>query len=112
MGIVRHRRQQEERMDRLDRIGISRRRLVQGGAALGLAAPLASRGILRAAAQPEGNKIVWVSPRATLEVLDDYGYWVAQEMGYFGDIETVIEPGILEATSGARSVAEGQSDMS
>src|SRR5215207_1286069 len=108
----------EARMTRVDRFnslagrGTSRRRFVQGAAALGLAAPLASRGVLRAAAQPEGNKIVWVSPRGPLEVLDDYGYWVAQEMGYFGDVETEILPAILEATSSSKSVAEGQADMS
>lgn len=103
------------RFDRFDPLAgrsTSRRRFVQGASALGLAAPLASRGILRAAAQPEGNKIVWVSPRGTLEVLDDYGYWVAQEMGYFGDVETEILPAILEATSSSKVVAEGQADMS
>ncbi len=101
-----------ERFETLAGRGTSRRRFVQGAAALGLAAPLASRGVLRAAAQPEGNKIVWVSPRGTLEVLDDYGYWVAKEMGYFGDIETEILPAILEATSSSKAVAEGQADMS
>ena len=28
-------------------------------------------------AQPAENSVVWVSPRGTLEVLDDYAYWVA-----------------------------------
>jgi NitT/TauT family transport system substrate-binding protein len=55
---------------------------------------------------------VWISPRGSLEVFDDYGYWVGKEMGYFGDLETELQPGILEATSGGKAVAEGQADMS
>ncbi|MCB1487316.1 MAG: ABC transporter substrate-binding protein, partial [Bauldia sp.] len=30
------------------------------------------------------DAIRWVSPRGTLEVLDDYPYWVAKKFGYFG----------------------------
>ena len=92
---------------------LSRRKLVQGTAALGLALPFASsRGLLRASAQGGKNKVVWVSPRGTLEVLDDYAYWTAKEMGYFGDLETELLPAILEATSSSKAVAEGQADMS
>ena len=32
----------------------------------------------------------WVRPRGTVEVLDDYPYWVAKKFGYFGDIETLL----------------------
>ncbi len=94
---------------------ISRRRLVQGAAALGASAPLMSLsfgGRLSASAQDAKNKVVWVSPRGTLEVLDDYPYWVAKRLGYFGDIETELLPAILEATSSSKSVADGQADMS
>jgi NitT/TauT family transport system substrate-binding protein len=92
---------------------LSRRKLVQATAALGLAVPFASsRGMLRASAQGGKNKVVWVSPRGTLEVLDDYAYWTAKEMGYFGDLETELLPAILEATSSSKAVAEGQADMS
>src|SRR6478752_2427226 len=94
---------------------ISRRRLVQGAAALGAAAPLMSLslgGRLSASAQDAKNKVVWVSPRGTLEVLDDYPYWVAKRMGYFGSIQTALLPAIMEATSSSKSVADGQADMS
>src|SRR5215216_596190 len=58
---------------------ISRRRLVQGAAALGVAMPLAAAGgRLHVVAQEGRNSVVWVSPRGTLEVLDDYPYWVAK----------------------------------
>jgi NitT/TauT family transport system substrate-binding protein len=97
----------------LIRANISRRRLVQGAAALGVAAPLAaSAGRLQAFAQDARNSVVWVSPRGTLEVLDDYPYWVAKRFGYFGDIETEILPAIMEATSSSKAVADGQADMS
>ena len=79
--------------------------------ALSLAAPLATRGTLTARAQAE-NKVTWVSPRASLEVLDDYPYWVAAKMGYFDDIETELLPAIAEATSSSKAVAEGSADMS
>jgi NitT/TauT family transport system substrate-binding protein len=91
----------------------SRRRLVQGAAALGLAAPFASSlGRLQASAQDARNSVVWVSPRGTLEVLDDYPYWVAKKFGYFEDVETELLPAIMEATSSSKAVADGQADMS
>jgi len=58
-----------------------------------------------------GTKVRWVSPRGTIEVLDDYPYWVAKKMGYFGDIETTLEPGPLEATACVKLVDQNQSDM-
>lgn len=82
------------------------------GAGAGLAGGLALGGGRLVAAQDARNSVTWISPRATLEVFDDYGYWVALEMGWFGDIETEMQPGIQEATSGGKAVAEGQADMS
>jgi len=91
----------------------SRRRMVQGAAALGLSLPFAGAlGYRGVAAQDAKNKVVWVSPRGTLEVLDDYPYWVGKKMGYFGDMETELLPAIMEATSSAKAVADGQADMS
>lgn len=92
---------------------LSRRQLVARMAAMGIALPMASMpgGILRASAQDPASKVVWVSPRGTLEVLDDYPYWVAVKMGYF-DMPVDILPGIAEATSSQKAVADGQADMS
>ena len=33
------------------------------------------------------DTVRWVSPRGTVEVLDDYPYWVGKKFGYFGDID-------------------------
>jgi NitT/TauT family transport system substrate-binding protein len=89
---------------------LNRRSLL--GASASIAGGLALGGGRLVAAQDARNSVVWISPRATLEVFDDYGYWVGKEMGWFGDIETEMQPGIQEATSGGKAVAEGQADMS
>ncbi len=91
----------------------SRRRFLAGAAATGLAVPMfGGLGRLSASAQDARNSVVWVSPRGTLEVLDDYPYWVGQKFGYFGDIETQLLPAIMESTSSAKNVADGDADMS
>lgn len=89
----------------------SRRGAIKGAAALGLsAAALTRKANLSLVSAQEANTVRWVSPRGTLDVLDDYPYWVAQQFGYFGDLTTEIEPG---PTSGqGRLVDAGQSDMS
>ena len=92
---------------------ISRRGLVKGAAALGISGAtlqaLERSNIV--VAQPAENSVRWVSPRGTIDVLDDYGYHVAVKMGYFGDIETTLEPGPIEATAGTKAVDTGQADV-
>ena len=92
---------------------ISRRGLVKGAATLGVSG-LALQALERShivLAQPAENTIRWVSPRGTIDVLDDYAYHVAVKMGYFGDIKTTLEPGPIEATAGTKAVDTGQSDV-
>jgi len=59
------------------------------------------------------DKITWVSPRGTLEVMDDYNLWVAKEMGYCAElgIELDIQPGPNEPLGSVKLVAEGQADV-
>ncbi|MEA2594900.1 MAG: hypothetical protein QOF01_1369, partial [Thermomicrobiales bacterium] len=83
---------------------------MQRAAALGLSIPtLQILGAPHILAQDVPNRVRWVSPRANLDVLDDAPFWVAKQMGYFGDIETVMEPG--PAAGAERLVDAGQSDM-
>jgi len=92
---------------------ISRRGLVKGAAALGISGA-ALQALQRSnivVAQPADNSIRWVSPRGTIDVLDDYAYHVAVKMGYFGDIKTTLEPGPIEATAGTKAVDTGQADV-
>ncbi|HEX5500458.1 MAG TPA: twin-arginine translocation signal domain-containing protein, partial [Thermomicrobiales bacterium] len=81
-------------MDRIDGLidrfldgNLSRRGLIKGAAALGLsgaALTLLERSHI-VAAQPADNTVRWVSPRGTIDVLDDYPYHVGIKLGYFGD---------------------------
>ena len=53
----------------------------------------------------------WISPRGTLEVLDDYGYWIGKKMGYFDGLETDMQPGPSDGTATVKFVDVGQADM-
>jgi NitT/TauT family transport system substrate-binding protein len=105
--------QLETLIERLAAGSISRRGLVKGAAALGIGGAtlqaLERSNIV--VAQPAENSIRWVSPRGTIDVLDDYAYHVAVKMGYFGDIKTTLEPGPIEATAGTKAVDTGQADV-
>jgi len=59
------------------------------------------------------TKVIWISPRGSIDVMDDVCYWVAKEMGYFEElgIELVMEPGPMEAFSCTKFVAERQADV-
>jgi NitT/TauT family transport system substrate-binding protein len=57
------------------------------------------------------DTVRWVSPRGTIEVLDDYPYWVAKKFGYFGDIATTLEPGPSDATATVKLVDQKQADV-
>jgi NitT/TauT family transport system substrate-binding protein len=88
-------------------LAISRRRLLSVTAA-GIA--ISALGRTTSAFAQEGP-IRWVSPRGTLEVVDDWAYWVAKKYGYFGDLETTIEPGPMEATAVVKLVDQKQADF-
>jgi NitT/TauT family transport system substrate-binding protein len=88
---------------------INRRRLLTLTAAGVSVAALGSLGGARKAFAAE--TIRWVSPRGTIEVLDDYPYWVGKKYGYFGDIETTLEPGPSDATATVKLVDQNQADM-
>ena len=60
---------------------MSRRTFLQVSAA-GVVSATALGGVGRASAEPY-SKFTWISPRGTLEVLDDYPYWVGQEVRLF-----------------------------
>jgi NitT/TauT family transport system substrate-binding protein len=86
---------------------ITRRRLLTATAAGVALTTIGPAG--RALAQQ--GPVRWVSPRGTLEVVDDWAYWVAKKYGYFGDIETTIEPGPMEATAVVKLVDQNQADF-
>jgi NitT/TauT family transport system substrate-binding protein len=88
--------------------GLTRRRLLQFTAS-GVA--LSGLGLRSAMAEPYDRAFTWISPRGTLEVLDDYGFWVAKKMGYFGDLSVDMQPGPSDGTATVKFVDVGQADM-
>ncbi|HEV7277390.1 MAG TPA: ABC transporter substrate-binding protein [Devosiaceae bacterium] len=91
--------------------GMSRRTFLQVSAA-GVVTVTALGGVRSASAEPYSD-FTWISPRGSLEVLDDYGYWAAKKMGYFEDlgVETDIQPGPSDGTATVKFVDVGQADM-
>lgn len=89
---------------------MSRRTFLQVTGAGVVTATALGGSAFRAAAAPY-EKFTWISPRGTLEVLDDYPYWVAKKMGYFGDLNTAMEPGPSDGTATVKFVDVGQADM-
>jgi len=59
------------------------------------------------------DKITFITPRGTLEVMDDYNLWVAIEMGYFEELglDVTMEPGPLDAFACTKFVDQGQADV-
>lgn len=59
------------------------------------------------------DEIVWLSPRGSLEVMDDFPLWVAVDQGYFEELglDVELQPGPLEALAVTRLVATGQADI-
>ncbi len=59
------------------------------------------------------DRVVWVSPRGTLEVMDDFNLWVAREMGYFKEmnLEVDLQPGPTEALAVTKLVGQKQADI-
>lgn len=90
--------------------GMSRRYFLQvTGSGLVTATALGGSA-LQARAEPY-DTFTWISPRGTLEVLDDYPYWSALKMGYFGDLKTEMQPGPSDGTATVKFVDVGQADM-
>lgn len=91
--------------------GMSRRTFLQVSAA-GVVTATALGGIGGAHAAPY-SKFTWISPRGTLEVLDDFGFWMGKKLGYFDDlgVEVDMQPGPSDGTATVKFVDVGQADM-
>ena len=89
--------------------GMNRRTFLQVSAA-GVVSATALGGASSALAAPY-PKFTWISPRRTLEVLDDYGYWVGKKLGYFDGLANDIQPGPSDGTATVKFVDVGQADM-
>jgi NitT/TauT family transport system substrate-binding protein len=58
-------------------------------------------------------KVVWVSPRGTLEVMDEYPLWVSIDRGYFKDLglEVELQPGVSGGPTHLALLTGGQADI-
>jgi len=65
------------------------------------------------AAPEEMVDMTFVTPRGTLEVMDDYNLWIADEMGYFEEmgINLIMEPGPADALASVKFIAEGRAEV-
>lgn len=90
--------------------GLTRRRLLQVGS--GGMVTVAALGMPRGLrAEPYQGTFTWISPRGTLEVLDDYAFWIGREMGYFEGLDVEMQPGPSDGTATVKFVDVGQADM-
>lgn len=57
--------------------------------------------------------MTFITPRGTVEVMDDYNLWVAKEMGYFEElgINLIMEPGPTDAFACTKFVDQNQADV-
>jgi NitT/TauT family transport system substrate-binding protein len=58
-------------------------------------------------------KFTWISPRGTLEVLDDFGFWMGKKLGYFDDlgVDVDMQAGPSDGTACVKFVDANQADM-
>ena len=90
--------------------GMTRRQMLQVSAA-GVVS-VGAMGMMRPAmAAGYDRPFTWISPRGTLEVLDDYAFWAAKKMGYFGDLSIDMQPGPSDGTATVKFVDVVQADM-
>ena len=100
----------------INQTGLSRRSFLKVSSAGVVTATGLGGGLMSATsamAAPYSGKHTWISPRGTIEVMDDYAIWVAQAMGYFGDlgVELELQPGPPGGTAVVQFVSVGQADM-
>lgn len=91
--------------------GMGRRTFLQVSAA-GVVTATVLGGVRRATAAPY-SKFTWISPRGTLEVLDDFGFWIGKKLGYFDalGVDVDMQPGPSDGTACVKFVDAGQADM-
>jgi NitT/TauT family transport system substrate-binding protein len=96
--------------------GLSRRHFLQVSSTGLVTSTVLGGGLMSAgaaSAAPYKGTHTWISPRGTIEVMDDYPYYVAKEMGYFGDlgVQTKMEPGPSDGTAVVKFLAVNQADV-
>ena len=99
-------------VEELDQKGLTRRDLLKRTAGVGVG--LSALGMFQVQSAPgaaELTKVKWISPRGTLDVMDDFNLWVPIKMGYYRKlgIDLSLSPG--DASGNLPQVAAKQIDM-
>ncbi len=93
---------------------ISRRRFMGQATATGLGVAAAGLVSLERGRAAGPDKVRWISPRGTLQVMDDFNLWVPSKMGYFKTLgieaELIAGP-IGDALATTKFVGQNQADM-
>jgi NitT/TauT family transport system substrate-binding protein len=105
---------QEGSMTRLDLL----KRGAQGAAVLSAGSLLTAGGAFGRAAGAAGaaklDTVRWISPRGTLQVMDDFNLWVPLKMGYFKSLgidAQLIAGSVSDALASTKFVAQNKADM-
>jgi NitT/TauT family transport system substrate-binding protein len=95
----------------LERTGLTRRDLFKKTAAVGAGLTALGMFEVEPALGAGLTKVKWVSPRGTLDVMDDFNLWVPIKMGYFRrlGLDVRLSPG--DASGNLAQVAANQIDM-
>ena len=101
-------------IEQFDEHGFTRQEFVKRTAGAGLAvSALGTLVVEVASAATKLDKVTWISPRGTLDVMDDYNLVVPIKRGYFKSlgIDAKLIAGPFDATACTKFVAQGQADM-
>jgi NitT/TauT family transport system substrate-binding protein len=106
----------EETVDQLFESTVTRRQLVEragkASAAFALGSLLTAGGAF--ARDSKLQTVRWISPRGTLQVMDDFNLWVPAKMGYFKQLgihAKLIAGPISDALATTKFVAQHKADM-
>jgi NitT/TauT family transport system substrate-binding protein len=91
--------------------GLTRRDLLKRTAAVGAGVTALGMLEIEPALGAGRDKVRWISPRGTLDVMDDFNLWVPITLGYFRklNIDVTLAPG--DASGNLPQVAANQVDM-
>lgn len=108
-------RQEKIVIEELNQDGYTRREVLVRAAGAGLAlSAMGSLGVTSASASSKAlDKVRWISPRGSLDVMDDYNLVVPIKMGYFKalNLDVSLIAGPFDATAVTKFVAQKQADV-
>lgn len=97
-------------MTRLDLL----KRGAQGAAVLSAGSLLTAGSAFGRSGRAQLDTVRWISPRGTLQVMDDFNLWVPLKMGYFKSLgidAKLIAGSVTDALASTKFVAQNKADM-